>query len=126
MLVCTMDKYLQRRFDKAKALAATPRAIETYGVGYRVRSTRGGWYYVRVTLTQGKLTYAQCNCPDFGQCTHRGVPVCKHVLAVGLQLTKRVLPKYQHTIKETFSANAEPDHKAVVDNRPMFYPAPPW
>lgn len=124
-----MDKYLQRQMVKAKAIAAMPRAIEPYGVGYRVRSSRGGWYYARVILTKGKLTHAQCNCPSFGEAKYNGVPVCKHTLAICFALTKRTVRKavaHNHTIREEFNANAKEDHKPVLDRRPMFYPAPPW
>jgi len=115
--------------DKGKALAATYGAIEVYGVGYRVRSSRGGWYYARVILTDGKLTHAQCNCPDFGVCKYNGVPICKDTLGICFALTNRSIPKapdINNDIKDAFNANAKPDHKPVLDERPMFYPAPPW
>ena len=80
-----MDRYLKRRWAKAQAYAQDD--VQRWGAGYRVRSSKGGWYSVRVQLsTERKLVSAQCACPDHGQCTYNGVPVCKHTLAVANRL----------------------------------------
>jgi len=78
-----MHRSLRNRWLKAQALVHTS-GVQCWGVGYRVRSSRGGWYYVRVYIDQGKLAGAQCNCVDYGTIYYRGVPVCKHCLATAL------------------------------------------
>jgi hypothetical protein len=76
------NKYLKRRWDKAQQLNVQP-----WGEGWRVASSGGGWYYPRATIgDNGKLVHAYCACPDFGECKHNGVPVCKHTLALALTL----------------------------------------
>ena len=81
-----MHRSLRSRWLKAQELYRTG-CVQRWGVAYRVRSSRGGWYYVRVYLdAEGHLDSAQCNCPDWGTVTYRGVPVCKHTLAAALAL----------------------------------------
>ena len=73
-----MDRYLQRKWIKAQSYADAD--VERWGVGWRVRSSNGGWYYQRVYMRNRKIHHAQCNCPCKG--------LCKHQMAVAIRLNR--------------------------------------
>ena len=84
---------LALRWERAQHIDRS--TIQDMGQGwYCVPSSRGpDGYAVQLEFdTEGKLTAASCNCPDFGKRTQgagtptlHGLRVCKHVLAASLK-----------------------------------------
>ena len=88
-----MDKYLARRWKRAQQYTTaqvapcagihTPTPLHYKGWWY-APSSMGGEWHTHAHVRDGVLYASACNCPDYGECTWNGVPVCKHVLALAL------------------------------------------
>ena len=84
-----MDKYIARRWDRAKAYTQGQVVQLDDGSYWSVQSLREDWHTVSVRFTDSKLSYAHCGCADHGECQLHGVPVCKHTLAAAIAATTR-------------------------------------
>jgi len=92
-----VDKYLARRWKRAQqyTIAQVNGRLEVYddnGNGsmrakWYAPSTQGGEWDTHATIVGGTLTRTLCTCPDYGECTWMGIPVCKHTLALALFLS---------------------------------------
>lgn len=90
-----MDKYLTRRWARAQAYTVaqvkghvhtTQGKASIKGLWYAPSSAGGKWH-THAALSEGKVCSTACSCPDYGECTWNGLPVCKHTLALCAYLT---------------------------------------